>query len=469
MFTKRIKILKKGERLSKNDVITINIEDITNLGFGVGKHEGAVIFVKDTVVGDTAEVKIIKAASSYYVGKLLSLKKASSIRCADRCDNTRCSSCAYRRIRYDEELKIKENIIRSAFLKEGLSDVEVLPTVPSPAITGYRNKAQYPIARTHDGEYVIGFYAPKSHNVCEAAACPMTPPIFTRILEALRSFFKSHGISVYNESDGSGLLRHVYLRRGEVSGEVLLTIVINGRKIPNSDELIENMTRSFPEICGILLNVNENDTNIILGNEYISLFGRDYIFDTLAGVRLKITAPSFYQINHGTATLIYEEARRLAALEKSDTLLDIYCGAGSIGLSMANDAGELIGIEIVDSAVECARYNAELCGINNAKFYTGDAKNTEAMLDRAELSLGRKIRPDVIILDPPRAGCDEALLSYVASLSPRRVVYISCNPSTLARDVKKMRELGYDTNVVKGYDMFPMTGHVESVVCLTRE
>ena len=460
--------MKHDTILKKNDRLTVTVEDITNLGFGVAKHRGAVIFIAEAVTGDVCEIQIIKAASSYYVGKLLKLITPSDKRVAPRCDNTRCRSCAYKCIDYSEELLIKEGFIRSAFLKEGLSDIRVLPTAPSPLVRGYRNKAQYPISRTKDGEYVIGFYAPKSHNVAEAAHCPMAPDIFGDILEALRTFFAAHSITVYDEKLGTGLLRHVYLRRSEESGEVLLTLVINGRSIPHSNNLVSIMTDKFPEICGILLNVNTADTNVVLGDEYITLFGKDHITDTLAGARLKITAPAFYQVNHGTATLIYGEARRLAALEKGDTLLDLYCGAGSIGLSMADDAGELIGIEIVEPAVECARYNAELCGKSNAKFYTGDAGCAEALLDTAEKELGRKIAPDVIILDPPRAGCDAELLKFIAKLNPKRVVYISCNPTTLARDVRIMREVGYTTEEVRGYDMFPLTGHVESVVCLTR-
>lgn len=461
--------MKRKAVLKKNDTITLKIEDITNLGFGVGKHEGAVVFVSGAVTGDVAEVKIIKATSSYYVGKLLKITAASVIRGEDRCKNQKCKSCAYREIRYAEELKIKENTVRSAFMKEGLSDITVLPTVPSPKLTEYRNKAQYPVSMDKNGEYVIGFYAPKTHTVCEAANCPISPSVFSEILELLRGFFKNHSISAYDEVSGQGLLRHVYLRRGDVSGEILVTLVINGDTVPHSDELVKIITDKFTSVVGILVNVNREDTNVILGEEYKILWGRDYIIDTLASAKLKITAPAFYQVNHGTATLIYEEARRLAKLEKSDTLLDLYCGAGSIGLSMAEDAGELIGIEIIDSAVECARYNATLCGKENAYFYTGDAKNAEALLENAEKEMGKKISPDVIILDPPRAGCDEKLTEYVASLSPKRIVYISCNPTTLARDVKRFRIMGYNTEEVKPFDMFPMTGHVESVVCLTRE
>lgn len=461
--------MKKQAFLKKNDIITLKIEDITNLGFGVGKTGGAVVFVSGAVTGDLVEVKIIKTASSYYVGKIISFIEKSTIRGEDRCKNAKCKSCAYREIRYAEELKIKENTVRSAFMKEGLSEIEVLPTVPSPKLYEYRNKAQYPISKDKSGEYVIGFYAPKTHTVCEASDCPISPKIFSEILDTLRSFFKKYDISVYDEESCSGLLRHVYLRRGDISEEILITLVINGEDLPHKDELVENLTASFKDICGILLNVNKENTNIILGDKYKTLYGKDYITDTLAGATLKITAPSFYQVNHGTATLIYEEARRLAELTETDTLLDLYCGAGSIGLSMASGAKELIGIEIVDSAVECARYNAKLCEIENAFFYTGDAKNTELLLENAEADMGKKISPDVIVLDPPRAGCDEKLVEYTASLSPKRIVYISCNPTTLARDVKRFKALGYNTKQVKPFDMFPMTGHVESVVCLTRE
>ena len=228
------------------------------------------------------------------------------------------------------------------------------------------------------------------------------------------------------------------------------------------------MTERFPEIVGILINENKKNTNIILGEVYHTIFGRDYIFDTLAGVELKITAPSFYQVNHNCAELLYAKARELAELRPGDLLLDLYCGAGSIGLSMAKDCREVIGVEIVESAVECARFNAENNGITNASFYTGDAKDTERLLIPAEEARGEKILPDVVIFDPPRAGSDEKLLHHVASLDPRRIVYISCNPATLARDMVVLKELGYTGNTVFPVDMFPATGHVESVVCLTR-
>ena len=292
--------------------------------------------------------------------------------------------------------------------------------------------------------------------------------MFSEICAELCDYFAENGLSVYDEESGEGLLRHIYLRRAEVTGEILLTLVINGTALPFPDRLTERITKKFPEVVGILLNENTENTNVVLGERFITVFGRDYVYDLLSGVRLKITAPSFYQVNHDGAELLYAKARELAAPTKDDVLLDLYCGAGSIGLSMARDVKELYGVEIVESAVECAKENAAENGIKNAYFYTGDAKNTERLLENAEKALGKKITPDIIILDPPRAGCDEALVNFVSSLSPKRIVYISCNPKTLARDVARFIPLGYDTNEVIPVDMFPCTGHVESVVCLTR-
>ena len=366
--------------------------------------------------------------------------------------------------------------VNSAFLsweatrrvKEGLSDIEICPVTPSPKESAYRNKAQYPIAMNKDGEYVVGFFLPKSHRVTEARYCPLSPSVFGEIIDELCSYFKENSLSVYDEESGKGLLRHIYLRRGEVSGEILLTLVINGDSVPNSDNLIKRITEKFPDTVGILLSINRENTNVVLGERFITLYGRDHIFDTLSGVNLKITAPSFYQVNHDACELLYAKAKELAAPQKNDILLDLYCGAGSIGLSMAEDVGELIGIEIVESAVISARENAKRANKQNAKFFVGDAKETEKLLMGAEKELGRKIEPNIVILDPPRAGCSEELIKYVSSLSPERIVYISCNPRTLARDVKLFREFGYKTDKVELFDLFAKTGHVESVVCLTR-
>ena len=456
-------------KLKKNYCFTAEIIDITNLGFGVCKKDGQVVFVSGAVTGDVAEIKIIKVGSSYSVGRVERYITLSDKRIEGRCDNALCRSCAYKCLSYDYEKKLKEESVRQIFKKSGLNDVKIASLVGSPSEKCYRNKAQYPIAIDKNGEYIIGFYAPKSHRVTEAANCPLAPAVFPRIIEELRGFFKKHNLSVYDEECGEGLLRHIYLRRGEVSGEVLLTLVINGSALPHSDELVATVTEKFPEIVGVLLNVNTKDTNIILGEEFITLFGRDYIFDTLGGVTLKITAPSFYQVNHGAAELLYAKAKELAAPTKSDLILDLYCGAGSIGLSMADEAGEVIGVEIVESAVQCATFNAEVNHIFNASFYAGDASDTKKILEPAKRARGEKIKPSIVILDPPRGGTTEELIEHISTLNPLRIVYISCNPATLARDMVAFKRYGYEGKTVTPFDLFPMTGHVESVVCLSRE
>lgn len=451
----------------KNQIVRVEIEDITDLGFGVGRVDGLVIFVSDTVPGDVIDAKIIKANSSYLVGRTEKYIEKSNRRVTGRCSECACKSCAYKNISYADEARLKEDGVRRLFSSSSLSGISTASVTVSPSETRYRNKAQYPIALI-GGEYKVGFFAPKSHRVTPVEDCPLTPKVFSNVISELKAYFAENSLSVYDEITGEGLLRHIYIRRGEVSGEMLLTLVINGDAIPNASALVDKITSRFPEIVGILLNVNKKSTNVVLGDSFITLWGRDYIYDTLAGVRLKVTAPSFYQVNHGATELLYAKAKELAAPTKDDTLLDLFCGAGSIGLSMVDSVKELIGIEIVDSAVECARENAQTNGAENALFFTGDATETERLLANAERELGRKIKPDVVILDPPRAGCDEKLVRFVAGLSPKRVVYISCNPKTLARDVVIFREEGYDTKEVYPFDLFPMTGHVESVVCLTR-
>ena len=454
--------------LKKNEIIRAEIESVTNLGFGVARKDGVVIFVSGAVTKDVADIKIIKTLPGYAVGRVEKFEKMSPYRTFERCQNNSCFGCAYKSIIYEEELKIKKSDVESAFKKAGIKDAVISEVTPSPKLLNYRNKAQYPITKDKNGEYIIGFYMPKSHTVKEARCCPLSPVNFPQILDTAAVFFKKHAISVYDEKTGCGLLRHIYLRRGEVSGEVLLTLVINGDTLPASDEFVNVLTKKHKEIVGVLLNINKKNTNVILGEKFITLFGRDYIYDTLCGVKLKISAPSFYQVNHDAAELLYRKARELANPKPDDILLDLYCGAGSIGLSMADSGCTLYGIEIIESAVECAALNASQNGFSNAKFYAGDAKNSELLLAKAEAALGKKIHPNTVILDPPRAGCDGKLISYVSSLSPERIVYISCNPSTLARDISIFNSLGYKHGDIYPYDLFPATGHVESVVRLER-
>ena len=452
----------------KNQSVILEINDITDLGFGVGRVDGAVVFVSDTVPGDVCEVKIIKVNKTYLVGRVEKHLTRSDKRVCNRCDERACKSCAYKNISYGYEASLKEDGVRRLFSSSLLAGITTAPITVSPSEKRYRNKAQYPITLV-DGKHRVGFFAPKSHRITPIKDCPLTPAVFSDICDELCAYFDENSLSVYDEESGCGLLRHIYLRRGELSAEVLVTVVINGRELPDESGLVKRISEKFPDVVGILININRENTNVVLGDEYRTLFGRDYIYDTLSDVRLKITAPSFYQVNHGAAELLYAKAKELAMPTGNDTLLDLFCGAGSIGLSMADSVGELIGIEIVDSAVECAKENAAACGIDNAHFFTGDATETERLLANAERELGRKITPDIIVLDPPRAGCDERLVRFVSTLDAKRIVYISCNPKTLARDVVLFRECGYDTDTVYPFDLFPCTGHVESVVCLTRQ
>ena len=454
--------------LKKNELILLEIYDITNLGYGVGKHEGQVVFVNDAVPGDVVSAKIIKITSSYAVAKLEKLITLSEKRCNGRCTSRLCHACPYKNLSYEYELALKTASVEAAFSKAGLTDVKILPTKASPNATQYRNKAQYPIAKDKNGNYVIGFYAPKTHRVTPAIDCPLAKKGFSDILYSLKSVFEKTNISVYDEESRKGLLRHVYLRANDDFSEVLLCLVINGNTLRHEEIFKKELQEKHPEIKGFLINTNTENTNVILGDEYTLIYGDNYITDTLLGIKLEISAPSFYQVNHASCELIYTMARELASLEKSDTLLDLYCGLGSIGLTMAKECRELIGIEIVPDAVMRAKRNAELNGIKNASFYASDAKDAEKILEAAERERGEKIIPDVVILDPPRAGSDKALNEFIASLNPRKIVYVSCNPQTLARDVLQFKSLGYTTDTVAPVDMFPLTGHVESVVCLTK-
>ena len=455
--------------LKKNDTVELEIYDITNLGYGVGKIDGQVVFVSDAVPGDSVRAKIIKITPAYAVARLEDLIHPSEKRCSDRCNVRLCHACPYKNLSYENELSLKQESVKAAFIKAGLPEIEIAKTKASPRPTHYRNKAQYPVAKSKNGEYVIGFYAPKTHRVIPAIDCPLAKRGFSEVLNTLKSIFEKTKISVYDEKTGTGLLRHIYLRANDDLSELILALVINGKTLTGEEIFKKELSEKHPEIKGFLINTNTENTNVILGEAWRLIYGKDYIVDTLAGVKLEISAPSFYQVNHASCELIYEMARELAELKKSDTLLDLYCGLGSIGLSMVKDCRELIGIEIVPDAVMRAERNAKLNGIENAHFYASDAKNAEKILESAERERGKKITPDVVILDPPRAGSDKALNEFIASLAPRKIVYVSCNPTTLARDLVQFKELGYTTNIVYPVDMFPLTGHVESVVCLKRQ
>ena len=450
--------------MKKEQLIELDVTDLNNLGCGVGRYEGQVVFVSGAVRGDRVRARVIKVNKSFAVARLEEILSPSDIRISsDPCSAPlSCGGCVYRHIKYDEELRLKREYVENAFRKAGLPSVCVLPTVSAGRVYGYRNKAQYPIAETKQG-LRAGFFARKTHKMIPSDSCAIQAPEFAPIVSFVCEFGTRVGWSGYDEESGQGLLRHIYLRIGEKTGEIMLCLVINGDSLPKARELCSAISERFPSVVSIILNKNKKNTNVVLGDEYATLFGRAYIEDELCGLRFKISPDSFYQINRDGAELLYGLARQGAALSGGETLMDLYCGTGTIGLSMAKNAGRLIGVEIVEGAVACARENAERNGISNAEFFAADAGSREVILNAAG-----GIRPDVVVIDPPRKGSTRDLAETLASLEIPRIVYVSCDPDTLARDCVWFCELGYDVGEVTPVDMFPRTGHVESVVCLTR-
>ena len=455
--------------INKGDRITLEITDLNNLGAGVGRAEdGRVVFVKGAVSGDKVDAEVIKVNKSFVVARLCQVITPSPNRTAEEFCHApnACGGCVYRHITYEHELEIKRDYVENAFRKAGLDGVAVLPTLSCGRVCGYRNKGQYPVTKTKDGKIRAGFFASKSHNIIPLPEnkCMIQNDRFAEIVEFVCRFAEDNGWSVYDEVSGKGLLRHIYLRAGEATGEYMLCLVINGDAVPNAQSFVEQAREKLPFVVGILLSVNKKNTNVVLGDKYITLWGKSYIEDILCGLRFRISPDSFYQVNRDGAELLYGLAAEAADLKGGEVLMDLYCGTGTIGLSMARKAKKLCGVEIVASAVDCARENATRNGIENAEFFCTDAGDREEILRAAG-----GVRPDVVVIDPPRKGSTRALVECLASLDVPRVVYVSCDPDTLARDCVWFAEAGYEIGEVQPVDMFPRTGHVESVVCLTRQ
>lgn len=448
--------------LKKNDLIPLEIQSVTNEGHGVGRYEGMAVFVPHTAPGDRLAVCIVKVLSSYCYGIVQEVRTPGPGRIQPACPVCRrCGGCSLQHLSYEEELRIKRGWIEDALTRIGGLSVPVEGVLPSPQVTGYRNKAQYPIGKGPEGAF-CGFYAPRSHSIVPFDSCLLQPPFFGDILRAVCRYIDQSGREPYCESTGQGLFRHLYLRWGESTGQVMVCLVVNGEKVPQPQLLASMVLSACPGVTSILVNSNTKRTNVILGRETRVLFGEAFIRDILAGVEVEISPLSFYQVNRRGAELLYRQAAELADLSPGDLLLDLYCGAGTIGLSMARQARELVGVEVVESAVRDARRNAAKSGIQNARFLCADASKAAAQLEAEGL------RPAVVVMDPPRKGCDTATLDAVARMSPKRIVMVSCNPATMARDLRRLEGSGYRAVRVRGVDMFPRTGHVESVALLTR-
>ena len=455
--------------IAKGTELSLLITDLNNLGCGVGRApDGRAVFVAGAVAGDTVTAQVIKVNKSYLVARLVAVLIPSPDREEGFCEApASCGGCVYRNLTYEKELELKRSFVEFAFRKAQLSDVEIAPVRHTGVTKGYRNKAEYPITGGKSGLYG-GFYAQKTHRVVPADCCALQPAVFGEILRFFCEFYTAKGVSAYDEESGKGLIRHLYLREGKNTGELMVCPVLNGKELPHALEFVGKLIEKFPQVTSVVINENTKQTNVVLGEKYHALYGNAYIEDVLCGKRLRIMPASFYQVNHDATELLYGIAAEQTGLDGKGLLLDLYCGAGSIGLSMAERAEELIGIEIVPDAIKCANVNKSLNGVKNAHFYCGDAADTEKLLAEAEAARGT-LHPDVVILDPPRKGCDASLLHFLAKRAVPRIVYVSCGPDSLARDCAILRDLGYEIGTVTPVDLFPRTGHVESVVCLTRK
>ncbi len=451
--------------LKKNDVININIQDVTLEGMGIGRHEGLAVFVPQAAVGDILKVKIIKVKSSYLIAKIEEILAPSDDRIKSDCKiSSSCGGCAFRHISYEAELKIKQKHISDCFERiGGFKNIKIEPIVASNNILNYRNKVQIPLTYSSEGQIISGFYANHSHRIVPCEECLLQPKIFDQIIKYVKNFLTEHKISVYNENVKKGLIRHIYLRSADKCSQIMLCIVTNGEKIPYAHEFVKKITEKFRNIKSIFINVNKKDTNVILGAKFIKLFGNDCITDTLCDKKFVISPASFYQINHDQTEILYKLGEKCLSPQKSDIALDLYCGIGTIGLTIAKKIHKLFGVEIIQSAIENARQNSLFNGITNAKFIC--ANSDDIVKNKI---IGEK-SADIVIVDPPRKGCSDELIKNLIKIYPKKILYISCNPATLAKNLKNLCEREkYNISFVAPVDMFPRTSHVETVVLLSR-
>ena len=450
-------------KLSKNDDIKLNIDSLTSEGSGIGRYDGFAVFVRGVVPGDEITAHIIKCSKNYAIAIVKDIIKPSKYRIESDCPvSDKCGGCSFRNVSYDEELKYKRTRVNDALERIGKLDIEVEEIIGADCTQNYRNKAQYPVSIC-DGELFAGFYAYKSHRIICCDDCKLQPIEFKAGLDAFRIWAEKADITSYDENTGKGLLRHIYFRKGFATGDIMACAVINSGKLPQSELLVSLLKEKVAGLKSVVININREKSNVILGKESKTLWGDDYISDELLGKKFVISPNSFYQVNHAQCEKLYSKASDYANLGGDEILLDLYCGVGTIGLTMADSVKQLVGIEIIPQAIENAKINAKLNNIDNAKFICADAPKG------AEILKSEGIKPDVIILDPPRKGCAPSLFDTVCQMNPKRIVYVSCDSSTLARDLKILEEKGYKTKKVSAVDMFPRTPHIETVVLLSHK
>ena len=444
--------------LAKNQEHTVTIEGYGEGGMGVARIDGRVVFVHGALRGEKCRVLILKTLKSVAFAKVLEVIEPSSERITPDCPYfPRCGGCTYRHIRYEEELRLKKQRVQDNLSRIGGSDVTVEEILGARDTLRYRNKAQYPVSK--DG--AVGFYRARTHEVIECEHCLLVKPEADAAAEALREYMQSCRVAGYDEKTGRGLVRHLYVR-SNAAGESLVCVLVNGDKLPKEDRLVALLRDACPKCTGIVLGTNTKKGNVILGDRYRTLWGSDRLEDTLCGKTFRLSVPSFYQVNRVQAERLYAKAIEFASLTGQETVLDLYCGAGTITLALSDHAKKVLGAEIVPEAIDDARENAARNGVKNAEFFCGDASDVAKKLARENL------RPDVITVDPPRKGLAADVVESIAEMQPQRVVYVSCDSATMARDVKRLADLGYTAQRACAVDMFPRADHIETVVLLSK-
>ena len=449
----------------KNDLVTVKIEDMGHDGEGIGKAEGYTLFIKDTVIGDVVEAKIMKMKKNYGYARLVRVLAASKDRTEPKCSVARaCGGCQLQFLTYEKQLEFKKNkVVGNLERIGGFSDISVEKVMGMENPWRYRNKAQFPVGKDKEGNLITGFYAGRTHSIIPNTNCYLGVEVNEEILNAVLDYMRENHVEPYDEVTGKGLVRHILIRYGFKTKEIMVCIIINGRKIPNAAGLVEKL-KDISGMTSITLNVNTKRNNVILGNEILSLWGKEYITDYIGEVKYQISPLSFYQVNPVQTEKLYGTALEYAGLTGKEIVWDLYCGIGTISLFLAQKAQKVYGVEIVPAAIEDARKNAELNGIDNAEFFVGKA---EEVLPAKYKEDG--VYADVIVVDPPRKGCDGALIETMLSMKPERIVYVSCDSATLARDLKVLCEKEYQVEKVAVCDMFPGSVHVETVVLLSHK
>jgi len=448
-------------QVEKNKEYIVDIIDNGFQGEGIAKIDGFTIFIPNAIKGEKIKILIVKVLASHAFGKIIEIIKQSDYREESDCITyKRCGGCSLRHIKYNETLKIKQNAVQSLVNKTLENKLKVEETLGMDKPYHYRNKAQYPIGLNKEGKPVIGVFANRTHEIIPIETCYIQNKQSEEIAKYIFNFLVNHKIKVYDEKSGKGLIRHIVTKIGIKTNEVMCIIVINGNELPYEDILVNELTHKFENIKSIIKNINTKNTNVILGNENINLYGNGYIKDILGDFIFKISPMSFYQVNPVQAEKLYNIGVELADINKNDIVFDLYCGIGTISLFMSKFAKEVYGVEIVDEAIVAAKENACINNVTNTKFIAGDV---EKVLD--DLVNVKKIIPDIIMLDPPRRGLDNTSIENIRKVSPKKVVYISCNPATLVRDLAKLEDI-YNIKSIKPVDMFPFTSSVECCAVL---